>query len=155
MCTEASNLAKIIICIIHERDHQFKTSANFHDFLPLPSPFGSFLLLSVVKFGHFLTPPPLKKCRRLKWMVPNCIQNIYIFSKKIINYFISHLWAGAIYRIETSERISTWRLILSPRLFTQFSRKYVATRKNTAGRGLYVLETLVQGTSIANNKYGG
>ena len=33
------------------------------------------------------------------------LQNIYIISKKIINYFISHLWAGAIYRMETSERI--------------------------------------------------
>ena len=28
------------------------------------------------------------------------LQNIYIISKKIINYFICHLWAGAIYRIE-------------------------------------------------------
>ena len=45
------------------------TSAHFYDFLSLPPPVGSFLLLSVSKFGQFLTPPP-KKCRRLKWMVP-------------------------------------------------------------------------------------
>ena len=41
-----------------ERDQPFKTSTNFHDFCPLPSSVGSFLLLSVGKFGQFLTPPP-------------------------------------------------------------------------------------------------
>ena len=29
-------------------------------FLPLPPPVGSFLLLSVGKFGQFLTPPPIR-----------------------------------------------------------------------------------------------
>ena len=43
-----------------ERDHPFKTSANFHDILPLPPYRQQFLLLSVGKFGKFLTPPPLK-----------------------------------------------------------------------------------------------
>ena len=33
------------------RDHSFKTSANFHDFWPLPPPVGRFLLVSVGKFG--------------------------------------------------------------------------------------------------------
>ena len=48
-------------------DHRFKTSSNFHNFYPYTPPVGSFLLLSVGKFGQFVTPPP-KKCRRLKWM---------------------------------------------------------------------------------------
>ena len=34
------------------RYHPFETSANFHDFLPLPFPVG--------KFDQFSTPPPLK-----------------------------------------------------------------------------------------------
>ena len=58
--------SKIQICfsfwIDHLRDHPFKTSANFHNFWPLPPHVG--------KFGRFLTPPPLKN-RSLKWMVPN------------------------------------------------------------------------------------
>ena len=66
-CKSRSLLYKFIICI---RDHSFKTSANFHDFWPLPPSVGSFLVLSVGKFGKFLTPPPPKTCRRLKWMVP-------------------------------------------------------------------------------------
>ena len=42
-------------------DHPFKTSANFFMiFYPYPPTFGSFLLLSVCKFGKFLTPPSLK-----------------------------------------------------------------------------------------------
>ena len=40
-----------------QSDHPFKTSANFHDFLPLV---GSFLVLSVDKFGKFLALPTLK-----------------------------------------------------------------------------------------------
>ena len=35
------------------RDHPFKTSTNFHNFWPLPTSVGSFLLLSVGKFGKF------------------------------------------------------------------------------------------------------
>ena len=51
---------------ITHRDHPFKTSANFSRFLT-PTTVGSFLLLSVGKFGKILTPPPLLKgCRRLK-----------------------------------------------------------------------------------------
>ena len=43
------------------RNHPFKTSANFSQFLtPTPLPSAVFLLLSVGKFGKFLTPPPLK-----------------------------------------------------------------------------------------------
>ena len=59
-------------------DHPFKTSANFHNFWPLP-PVGSFLLLIVGIFGQFLTPPPLKdadvlnewslcKCNKWRWV---------------------------------------------------------------------------------------
>ena len=46
----------------------------FHDFWPLP-PYHSaiFLRQSVGKFVQFLTPP-LKNCRRLKWMVPTIFQ---------------------------------------------------------------------------------
>ena len=42
---------------IQVRGHPFKTSANFHDFWPLPPPIGSFLQLSIGKFGKFLNPP--------------------------------------------------------------------------------------------------
>ena len=53
------------------RDHPFKTSANNHTFLnPTPPTVGSFLVLSVGKFDKFLTPPPPRACRCLKWMVP-------------------------------------------------------------------------------------
>jgi hypothetical protein len=48
--------------IVSLRDHTYKSLENFHDFWPLPP--------SVSKSGQFLTPP-LLKCRRLKWMVPN------------------------------------------------------------------------------------
>ena len=44
---------------IYLRDHPFKTSANFHKFGPYPPTVGSFLVLSVGKFGKFLTPPSL------------------------------------------------------------------------------------------------
>ena len=41
------------------RNHQFKTSANFHKFwTPIPLPSTGFLILSFGKFGKFLTPPP-------------------------------------------------------------------------------------------------
>ena len=44
-----------------KRDHPFKTSANFHTFLtPTPIPSAVFLVLSVGKFGKFLTPPLLE-----------------------------------------------------------------------------------------------
>ena len=50
---------------IHSRRRQI-----FTIFDPYPPTVGSFLLLSVGKFGKFLTPYPPKRCRRLKWMVP-------------------------------------------------------------------------------------
>ena len=46
--------------ILQLRDHPLKTSANFHYFWPLPPSGGSFLLLSIDKFDHFLTLPPLQ-----------------------------------------------------------------------------------------------
>ena len=62
-------------------DHPFKTSANFHDFWLLPPTVGSFLLLSIGKFGQFLTSPPPKKCRRLTWMVPIALLRHYFGQK--------------------------------------------------------------------------
>ena len=41
-------------------DHPLKTSAKFHDFWPIPFSVGRFLLLSVGKFGQFLTTSPLR-----------------------------------------------------------------------------------------------
>ena len=61
--------------VIHIWDHPFKTSANFHDFWPLPPSVGIFLLLSVGKFGKFLIPPPKKNTEILNaWS--NGYQNI-------------------------------------------------------------------------------
>ena len=54
------------------RDHPFKTSANYSQFLPPASPtVGSFLLLSVGKFGKFLTPSPLKNADVLNELPPS------------------------------------------------------------------------------------
>ena len=58
--------AHFLIWYVRNRDHPLKTSANVHDFWPLPPNVGSFLLLlSVCKFGQFLIPSPqemLKSC---------------------------------------------------------------------------------------------
>ena len=59
--------------LLGQRDHPFKTSAKFHDFWPLPPPVGSFLLLSIGKFGKFLTPPPLKNAYVLNGWSPTKI----------------------------------------------------------------------------------
>ena len=48
------------LTLVRLRDHPFMTSANFYDFWSLPPPAGIFLLLSISKFGKFLTPLPLK-----------------------------------------------------------------------------------------------
>ena len=61
----------------------FRRWQIFHDFWPLPPTVGSFLLLSVDKFGKFLTPSPPKKCRRLKWMVPLVF---FIFSVIVLRW---------------------------------------------------------------------
>ena len=45
----------------------FRRRQIFMIFDPYPPPLAVFLLLSV---GKFYTPPPPKKCRRLKWMGP-------------------------------------------------------------------------------------
>ena len=64
------------------RDHPFKTSANFHDFWPLP-PYhrhSSKMLMKGIFDPYVLwpfdhrplgTPLPPKTCWRLKWMVPS------------------------------------------------------------------------------------
>ena len=78
------------------RDHSFKTSANFHDFWPLPPTIGirakclwrGFLilmycdLLTIGTWGH---PSPPKTCWRLKWMVPKSLSLKYniIFTNQI------------------------------------------------------------------------
>ena len=49
-----------LACISIFRDHPFKTSAIFYDFYLYHATVGSFLLLSIIKFGKFLTPSPLK-----------------------------------------------------------------------------------------------
>ena len=46
---------KYYFCI---RDHPFKTSANFMQFLTPPPLHWQFLLLSIGKLDQFLTPPP-------------------------------------------------------------------------------------------------
>ena len=48
---ELSESHETVNFVIHCADHPFKSSANFHDFWPLPP--------SVGKFGQFLTPPAL------------------------------------------------------------------------------------------------
>ena len=53
--------------------HNFfcKPTSWMFKFASPPFPSALFLLLSVGKFGQFLTPPPKKKkCRCLKWMAP-------------------------------------------------------------------------------------
>ena len=70
------------------RNRPLKTSANFHDFWPLPPSVGSFFLLSVSKFGKFLTPPSLKNADVLngwslisfEWKFVSCV---YISKTKI------------------------------------------------------------------------
>ena len=43
------------------RDHPLKTSANFHDFWPLPPSAGSFFTTIHRQIGQFLIPSPLKE----------------------------------------------------------------------------------------------
>ena len=65
------------------RDHPFETSANFHDFWPLPSSVGSFLLLFIGKYGKFLTPPPLKNADVLNgWSLIASLPYTYVFPKR-------------------------------------------------------------------------
>ena len=78
------------------RDHPFQTSANFHDFWPLPPSVGSFLLLSVGKFGQFLTPPSLRNADVLNgWSLKQAstkslsISNCWIYSNSIIDIHFS------------------------------------------------------------------
>ena len=75
--------------ITQPRDHPFKTSANFHNFWPLP-PYhrhSSKMLMKGI-FEHYLlwpfdhwhmgTPLPPKTCWRFKWMVHcKCIRPFY------------------------------------------------------------------------------
>ena len=69
----------------------FQTAANFHNFSPLP-PFVSrfFLLLSLSKFGLFLTPSPPIKFQHLEWMVPNAafINRYKCLADKIVSPFL-------------------------------------------------------------------
>ena len=58
------------------RDHPFKTSAHFHDFWPLPPPLGVSYYCPLANLSNFW-PPPSKKCRRLKCMVPYIFNSIF------------------------------------------------------------------------------
>ena len=60
--------AHFLIWYVRNRDHPLKTSANFHEFWPLPPNVGSFLLLlSVCKFGQFLIPSPPRNVKVLSF----------------------------------------------------------------------------------------
>ena len=94
--------------LIWLRDHSFKTSANFHYFLPLPPTIGipekclwrGFLtlmcseLLTIGTWGH---PSPPKACWRLKWMVPNlpekegCFESAFLGGKNQTLYFVTKI----------------------------------------------------------------
>ena len=45
------------VLIQTQRDHPFKTLANFHDFWPLPPPVGRFLILSIANLANFWPLP--------------------------------------------------------------------------------------------------
>ena len=56
---------------ILDRDHPFKTSANFSRFLtPPPLPSAVFYYYPSAQIWQIFDPSPPKQCRRLKWMVP-------------------------------------------------------------------------------------
>ena len=64
-----------ISCRISARDHPFKTPANFHDFLPLPPPIGSFYATIRRQIWQIFDPSPLKNTEILNaWS--NGYQNI-------------------------------------------------------------------------------
>ena len=66
--------AFVILGTIHLRRRQ-----TFHDFLPLAPTVGSFLQLSVSKFGNFLTPTPLKNANVLDgWSLMSNIDKIAV-----------------------------------------------------------------------------
>ena len=61
------------------------TSANFHDFGPLLPPVGSFITSIHRQIKPIFDPSrPLKRCRRLKWMVPKAKQRINTQQKVVI-----------------------------------------------------------------------
>ena len=71
-----------VLALKRQRDHPYKTSANFHNFWPLP-PYhrhSSKILMKGIfdpyvlwpfHHWHMGTPSPPKTCWRLKWMVPD------------------------------------------------------------------------------------
>ena len=73
-----------------EWDHPFNTSANFSQFLtPTSQPLTVFSLLSVGKFGKFLTPSPLKNANVLNgWSQSELAQffsHSFSFSDRVAN----------------------------------------------------------------------
>ena len=90
----------------------FKTLANFQDFLPLPPPVGSFLLLSAGKFGQFLTPSSLKNADVLNGWSQSWVEVISLSSdshvfidKESYYHKKSATWAGKEQRL-----VVTWKV---------------------------------------------
>jgi len=69
--------------ILYERDHSFKTSAIFYDFLPLPPSRRQFFTTIRRQIWPIFDPSPPKECRRLKWMVPKYERIIRIVVAKL------------------------------------------------------------------------
>ena len=69
-CIGVLHISYNTFCISHVRDHPLKTSANFHDFWPLPPYRRQFFTTIRRQIREIFNPSPPKRCRRLKWMVP-------------------------------------------------------------------------------------
>ena len=77
-----------VLCIetIHLRSQQI-----FTIFDPYPRSLSTFFYYyQLVNLANFLTPPPPKKCRRLKWMVLYQMLVSKILQSKSVIYFIFH-----------------------------------------------------------------
>ena len=91
-------------CQIWHREHPFKTSANFSQYLTLtPLPF---LLLSIGKIGQLLTPPPLKSADVLNgwshtWIALNFL--LMIWTMRSISLAVIGL-----VRLCSRRRFMTW-----------------------------------------------
>ena len=100
--------------------------SKFSRFLTLPPSVSSFLLLSVGKFGKLLTPPPPKKCRRYKWMVP--FKGLSDFRTWILSIlqelnFCSEWHQNGKFKFlfNSTERLKIWETIIIDQLYTIFS----------------------------------
>ena len=82
MLSQVRNWLQAFVWVVHVhveftpnevRDYPLRRRQIFKIFDPYPPPVGSFLLLSIGKFGQFLTPPPLKNADVLNGWSLFCI----------------------------------------------------------------------------------